>query len=146
MKRQGFVYKISIAPSMQAEEVVQQAFIRRYDELMTSLGPDEKVLFADSVHPELSIKSVLLMAGFRRETVIRTKSDRKRLNIQGAHDIETSHFTFVEGEKINVETTRQLQEKIERDYLTQTASHVILDNAYYQHANPSSAFLTNAIS
>ncbi|MFT5631868.1 MAG: transposase [Gammaproteobacteria bacterium] len=59
---------------------------------------------------------------------------RKRLNIQGALDLETFQFTLVEGEKINAQTTQQMLEKLERNNPTMTAIHVFLDNARYHHA------------
>ena len=52
MKRLGFVYKKSVPLSMQADEEAQQAFKDWYEGLLNSLLPNEKVLFADAVHPE----------------------------------------------------------------------------------------------
>ena len=65
---------------------------------------------------------------------LKATSGRKRLNIQGALDLETFQFTFVEGEKINAQTTRQMLEKLERNNQTMTAIHVFVDNARYHHA------------
>ena len=48
-----------------------------------------------------------------KKTAIKATSGRKPLNIQGALDLETFQFTFVEGEKINAQTTRQMLEKLE---------------------------------
>jgi transposase len=56
------------------------------------------------------------------------------LNIQGALDLEAFQFTFVEGEKINGQTTRQMLEKLEAKNPDITAIHVFLDNAQYHHA------------
>ena len=58
----------------------------------------------------------------------------RRLNIQGALDLETFLFTFVESEKINAQTTQQMLEKLEAKNPTMTAIHVFLDNARYHHA------------
>ena len=56
------------------------------------------------------------------------------MNIQGALDLEAFQFTFVEGEKINAQTTRQMLEKLEAKNPDITAIHVFLDNARYHHA------------
>ncbi len=65
---------------------------------------------------------------------LKATSGRKRLNIQGALDLETFRLTFVEGEKINARTTRQMLEKLERNNPAITTIHVFLDNARYHHA------------
>ena len=56
------------------------------------------------------------------------------MNIHGALDLETFQFIFVESEKINARTTRQMLEKLETKNPTMTAIHVFLDNARYHHA------------
>ena len=55
-------------------------------------------------------------------------------NIQGAIDLEAFQFTFVEAEKINAHTTRQMLEKLEQNNRTRATIHVYLDNARYHHA------------
>jgi transposase len=69
-----------------------------------------------------------------QKTVIKSTSGRKRLNIQGALDLETFRFTFVEAEKINAQTTKQMLEKLERNNSAMTVIHVFVDNARYHHA------------
>ena len=77
------------------------------------------------------------MAGSQREKkdpALKASSGRKRLNVQGTLDLETFQFTFVSGEKINAETTKQMQEKLERNNPAMTAVHVFVDNA--PHLSP----------
>jgi len=112
----------------------QRAFIDWHEALMTSLPADEAVLFSDAVHPEYQSRAAHGWFPRGQKTALKTTSGRKRLNIQGALDLETFRFTFVEGERINAETTRQMLEKVERNYPALTAIHVILDNARYHHA------------
>ncbi len=134
MRRLGFEYKKPLALSAQADPDQQQAFIDWYEALMTALSPDEAVVFSDAVHPEYQSRPAHGWFPKGQKTAVKTTSGRKRLNIQGALNLETFQFTFVEGEKINAETTRQMLEKIEQSYPTKTAIHVILDNARYHHA------------
>jgi len=92
------------------------------------------VVFSDAVHPEHQIRPAHGWFPKGQKTAPKATSGRKRLNIQGALDLETLPFTFVEGEKINAQTTRQILEELERSTPTMTAIHVFLDNARYHHA------------
>ena len=49
-------------------------------------------------------------------------------------NLETFQFQFVEAEKINAQTTRQLLQKLETAYPSKRIIHVFLDNARYHHA------------
>ena len=98
------------------------------------LGADEMVVFSDAVHPEHQSRPAHGWFPKGQKTALKAASGRKRLNIQGALDLETFQFTFVEGEKINAETTRQMLEKLEAKNPAMKAIHVFLDNARYHHA------------
>ena len=134
MRRLGFVYKKPQSLPAQADEAKQAAFIARYEALMTGLGADEMVVFSDAVHPEHQSRPAHGWFPKGQKTALKAASGRKRLNIQGALDLETFQFTFVEGEKINAETTRQMLEKLEAKNPAMKAIHVFLDNARYHHA------------
>jgi transposase len=134
MRRLGFEYKKPQLLPAQADEAKQAAFIAQYEALMTGLAANEMVVFSDAVHPEHQSRPAHGWFPKGQKTALKATSGRKRLNIQGALDLETFQFTFVEGEKINAQTTRQMLEKLERNNPTMTAIHVFLDNARYHHA------------
>ena len=67
-----------------------------------SLRPDEKVMSSNTVHFEYQSRPAHDRFSKGQNTEAKTTSGRERLNIQGALDLETFQFTFVEGEKINV--------------------------------------------
>jgi transposase len=134
MRRLGFEYKKPQLLPAQADEVKQAAFIAMYEALMRELGADEMVVFSDAVHPEHQSRPTHGWFLKGQKTALKATSGRKRLNIQGALDLETFQFTFVEGEKINAQTTRAMLEKLERGNPTKTAIHVFVDNARYHHA------------
>ena len=134
MKRLGFVYKKPVTLSTQADEEAQQAFIELYEGLMNSLLPNEKVLFLNTVHPEYQSHPAHGWFPKDQKTEIKSTSGRKRVNIHGTLDLETSEFIFVESERINAEPNQQLQEEIENIYSTMGVIHVMLDNARYHHA------------
>ena len=134
MGRLGFVYKKPQSLPAQADEAKQAAFIAKYEALMMGLGADEMVVFSDAVHPEHQSRPAHGWFPKAQKMALKATSGRKRLNIQGALDLESFQFTFVEGEKINAHTTQQMLEKLEAKNPTMTAIHVFLDNARYHHA------------
>jgi hypothetical protein len=108
--------------------------IAHYEALMTGLRADEMVVFSDAVHPEHQSRPAHRWFPKTQKIALKATSGRKRLNIQGALDLETFQFTFVESEKINAQITQQMLEKLEAKNPTMTAIHVFLDNARYHHA------------
>lgn len=134
MHRLGFTYKKPQSLPAQADEAKQEAFIAAYDALLAGLGHDEMVVFSDAVHPTHQSRPAYGWFPKGQKTALKTSSGRGRLNIQGAIDLETFKFTFVEAEKINAITTRQILEKLERNNPHMRKIHVYLDNARYHHA------------
>lgn len=134
MHRLGFVYKKPQSLPAQADEAKQEAFIAAYEALMTGLRDDEMVVFSDAVHPTHQSRPAHGWFPKGQKTALKASSGRGRLNIQGALDLETFNFTFVEAEKINALTTRQMLEKLERNNPTMAVIHVYMDNARYHHA------------
>lgn len=134
MHRLGFVYNKPQSLPAQSDEAKQEAFIAAYEALMTGLGDDEMVVFSDAVHPTHQSRPAHGWFPKSQKTALKTSSGRGRLNIHGAIDLETFQFTFVEAEKINAVTTRQMLEKLERNNPTMATIHTYVDNARYHHA------------
>ena len=134
MRRPGFEYKKPLSLPAQADEARQAAFIAMYEALMRDLEADGMGIFSDAVHPEHRSRPAHGWFPKGQKTALKATSGRKRLNIQGAPDLEIFQFTFVEGEKINAQTTRAMLEKPERNNPTKATIHVFVDNARYHHA------------
>jgi len=134
MGRLGFVYKKPKLLPLAANEDAQRNFIKQYNSLCNGLMEDETIVFGDAVHPEHQSRPA--HGWFLRSSnpVIAATSGRKRINIQGALNLEDGLFRFVEAEKINAQTTRQLLQKLEDTYPAKRVIHVFLDNARYHHA------------
>jgi transposase len=134
MARLGFVYKKPKLLPLKASEDGQRDFIKQYNRLMNGLEADEAVVFGDAVHPEHQSRPA--HGWFLRDShpAIAATSGRKRLNIHGVLNLEDGLFRFVEAEKINARTTRQLLQKLEKTYPSKRIIHVFLDNARYHHA------------
>ena len=119
---------------MGADEAAQIAHIEAYEALLNGLEYDESVVFADAVHPEYQSRPAHGWFPKDEKVAIKATSGRKRLNIHGAFDMETSRLTWIEGERISAETTLNLLEKLQAAYPNKRVIHVFLDNARYHHA------------
>jgi len=117
-----------------ADEAAQIAHIKAYEALLNGLENDESVVFADAVHPEYQSRPAHGWFPRDEKVAIKATSGRKRLNIHGAFDLETSRLTWLEGERISAETTLSLLKKLEAAYPDKRVIHVFLDNARYHHA------------
>lgn len=134
MGRLGFCYKKPKALPLGADEAAQIAHIKAYEALLNGLGGDESVVFADAVHPEYQSRPAHGWFPRDEKVAIKATSGRKRLNIHGAFDLETSRLTWLEGERISAETTLSLLKKLEAAYPDKRVIHVFIDNARYHHA------------
>lgn len=134
MARLGFAYQKPKLLPLKAKEGEQREFIRKYNALCNELMANETIVFGDAVHPEHQSRPAhgWFLRGSR--PAIPATSGRKRLNIHGVLNLETFQFQFVEAEKINAKTTRQLLQKLEDTYPSKLLIHVFLDNARYHHA------------
>ena len=116
---------------MGADEAAQIAHIEAYEALLNGLENDESVVFADAVHPEYQSRPAHGWFPRDEKVAIKATSGRKRLNIQGAFDLETSGPAWVEGQRIAAQTTLTLLEKLEAAYPDKRVIHVFLDKARY---------------
>lgn len=134
MARLGFEYRKPVPLPAVANEAAQEAFIREYETLLNGLPDDEAVLFADAVHPEYQSRPAHGWFPEDSNPAVKTTSGRQRINIHGALNLESFDFSFVESEKINAVTTRQLLTKIETANPAKRVIHLFVDNAKYHHA------------
>lgn len=134
MARLGFQYRKPAPLPAVADEAAQEKFIREYEALLNGLPDDEAVLFADAVHPEYQSRPAFGWFPKDSKPGVRTTSGRQRVNIHGAVNLETFDFRFVQSERIDARTTRQLLEKIEAAYPSKRVIHLFVDNARYHHA------------
>ncbi len=108
MARLGFVYKKPKLLPLEAKEDEQREFIKKYNTLCNQLMADEAIVFGDAVHREHQSRPAHGWFPRGSRPAIAATSGRKRINIHGMLNLETFQFQFVETEKINAETTRQL--------------------------------------
>jgi len=141
LHRLGFAYKqiIGIPGGLNAEK--QMAFLKEYTELKENKKEDEVILFGDGVHPTHNLHKTKAWIKKGEEKQVRTNTGRKRLNINGALNLETmtpvTHFS----ETINAQTTMELFDKIQLVYKDKTTIYLIIDNATYYKNKDVKAYL-----
>lgn len=141
LHRLGFAYKqiIGIPGGLNAEK--QMAFLREYQTLKKNKQNDEVILFGDGVHPTHNLHKTKAWIKKGEEKQVRTNTGRKRLNINGALNLETmipiTHFS----ETINAQTTMELFDKIQLEYINKTTIYLIIDNATYYKNKDVKAYL-----
>lgn len=137
----GFTYKqiIGVPGNLNAEK--QMAFVKAYEELKERKKEDEVILFGDGVHPTHNIQKTKAWVKKGEEKQVRTNTGRKRLNINGALNLETMTVTSYFSETINAQTTIELFDKIQLAYRDKTTIYLMIDNATYYKNKEVKAYL-----
>jgi hypothetical protein len=79
----------------------QAAFIKKYENLPSTIGDDEAVLFGDAVHPTHAVRPVGCWGSKDVQIAVPQSSGRQRLNIHGAIDLETGKTRMIEAATVN---------------------------------------------
>jgi transposase len=129
LRRLGFSYKqTTLFPSkMNPEE--QKGWQTIFDEARKNING--VVLYMDGVHPQHN--SCTGKAWIRRgeQKFVPSNTGRKRLNINGAYNVDTQEIVTHFCETINAQTTIELFTKIEAAYPMATSIYLVCDNASY---------------
>ena len=141
LHRLGFAYKqiIGIPGGLNAEK--QEAFIKEYQTLKKNKTETEVILFGDGVHPTHNLHKTKAWIKKGEQKQVRTNTGRKRLNINGALNLETMTPVTYFSETINAQTTMELFDKIQFVYKDKTTIHLIIDNATYYKNKDVKAYL-----
>jgi transposase len=134
LARLGFEYRKPKALPRVASTEKQANFITMYQRLMTELGADEAVYFADAVHPEYQTKPAYGWVKAGSNSAVPTTAGRGRVNIHGAVNLETCDVPFVEPTTVDGVSAAQRLAKIEARNPDKRLIHVIWDNAAYHKA------------
>lgn len=141
LHRLGFVYKQVIGIPGKLNEEKQKAFVKAYEELKKDKKDTEVILFGDGVHPTHNLHKTKAWIKRGEEKQVRTNTGRKRLNINGAFNLETLAVTTHFSETINAQTTMELFDKIQLEYIDKTTIYLIIDNATYYKNKDVKAYL-----
>lgn len=134
LHRLGFSYtKLHILPG-KLDVAKQEIWKKEYEQVKTTKKPEDKVYFLDGCHPQHNS-----IAGYawiytkeEKQKNIKTNTARKRVNLNGAVNIEDMDVIVLGEETINSESMIRIVEAIERKQPTGEI-YLILDNARYNH-------------
>jgi transposase len=131
LKRLGYVYKKPKIIPGKADPEAQKKFLKNYEKLKNKLKQNDKILFMDGVHPQHNTVAAYgwIKKGYEKE--IKSNSGRRRLNINGALDINTCKTTITFEETLNAITVLSLFKKLRKVYKKAEKIYIICDNAGY---------------
>ena len=141
LNRLGFVYKKTKLVPGKANADKQRAFLKEYHQLKKQMNPNDELLFMDGVHPQHNPISSYAWIPKGEEKEVPTNTGRKRININGAININNLEAIAREDKRINAQSTIELLKQIEAAYPKASNIYIILDNARYYHAKIVSEFL-----
>ena len=113
--------------------LAQEEFKEEYQTLKDSLNPEDRIYFLDASHPHHNNKSSYGWIPKGEERWIKTNTGRKRLNINGALNIEDLTIITRLEETINADAMILLIKNI-KEHQPEGQIYLILDNARYNHA------------
>jgi transposase len=132
LHRLGYVYKKPKVVPGKGDAQAQRDFLANdYTKIHENKGENDPVYFMDAVHPQHN--PVLAYGWIKRgeEQPVPTNTGRKRLNINGAIDLESLEPVVRFDETINAESTIALFKQLEQLNVLAVCIYVICDNARY---------------
>ena len=129
--RLNFVYKKPKHEPGKLDPEKQAAFVAEYEKLKEIKGENDPVYFMDASHPQFN--SIPAYGWIRRgvEKELKSNGGRKRVNINGAVNIESLRICVDFSKTINDRSTLRLCRKLETGHPDAGEIHVVLDNATY---------------
>ena len=131
LHRLGFTYKKPKHVPGKLDSAKQAAFIAEYEKLRKNQGKNDPVDFGDGCHPQFN--SIPAFGWIRRgeEKELKSNCGRRRVNINGAVDIDTLETVTDFADSVNSQSTIRLFDKLEAKHPDAKVIHVIVDNAKY---------------
>jgi transposase len=141
LHRWGYVYKKPKLVPGKADAKAQEDFISSYRELKNTKGAMDPIYFMDGTHPQHN--SVVAYGWIKKGTTkeIKSNTGRRRLNINGAIDIENTSISVDYGASINAQSTISLMKEIELKHTEAKNIYIICDNARYYRSRKVKEYL-----
>ncbi|MDR4503210.1 MAG: IS630 family transposase [Candidatus Scalindua sp.] len=141
LHRIGYTYKKSKLVPGKADSKAQEEFVKFYKELKETKGVNDHIYFMDDAHPQHN--SVAAYGWIKKGKVKELKSNtgRKRLNINGAINIEKMSPVVGYSNSINAQSTISLLKKIESKHPDAESIYTICDNARYYRSKKVKEYL-----
>ena len=142
LHRLGFVYKKPKVIPGKVDSTKQTEFIEQYQDLKKSLGPNDRIYFADATHPQHNTMLAYgwILKGKAHDKYIKSNTGRKRLNLNGALNLKDKTAVVLEEQTINANATINLLTAI-KEKQRSGKIYIILDNASYHHSKVVTSWL-----
>ena len=140
LHRMGFTYKKAKKLPGKANAERQQEFVEQYQQLKTIKKPEDQIYFMDGCHPLHNSIAAYCWVKRGSEKELKSNTGRKRININGAYNLEKQEVIYQEDERINAESTCKLLDKTTRQQPTGMI-FIIADNARYYRSKIVRAYL-----
>jgi transposase len=144
LHRQGFVYKKPKLVPGKADPEAQEGFLADYQNLKQNKGENDVILFMDAVHPQHN--PVLGYGWIKRgeDREVPSNTGRRRLNINGAVDLERLEPVVRYDDTIDAASTIALFDQILLTYAYAACIYIICDNAPYYRSKAVQAYLQDS--
>ena len=133
LHRLGFVYKKTKVIPGKVNREKQEQFKGEYKVLKATKKPEDKIYFVDASHPHHNNRPFYGWIYKGEEKAIKTNSGRKRINLNGALNLEDMDITVLVEETINSQAMMRLILTLEEKQPIGEI-YLILDNASYNHS------------
>jgi transposase len=144
LHRLKFVYKKPQVVPGKSDPLAQGRFVEQYEKLKENKGDKDPVYFMDGTHPQHNTMPAYgwIKEGEAKE--IKSNTGRKRLNINGALNIEDLRVVARFDDSINAQSTLALLHQLERRHAEAETIYVICDNAAYYRSTLVSDYLKDS--
>lgn len=138
LKKLGFSYKKPTVIPGKMDPVAQLKYLQKYEKLRRSGNP---LYFMDGVHPQHNSQPNYGWILKGKEKALRSNTGRKRLNINGALNIDTLELMASPVESLNKDNTINFFKKILKKHKNDKKIYIICDNAAYYRNKEVTKFL-----
>lgn len=144
LHRLGFVYKKPKLIPGKANAEQQEKFIEELQQIEAELKPTDEIIYMDGVHPQHNSKPAYGWFEKGVEAPLKANSGRKRININGALNIDNLDVIINVGDSVNAQSTIELFKKLELQYPHADRIVIVCDNARYYKSEMVSEYLKHS--
>jgi len=131
LHRLGYVYKKPKLVPGKADPAAQEAHLEEYRKLKQAKGEHDPIYFMDATHPQHNPVLAYGWIKHGEDRNVRSNTGRRRLNINGAIDLDRLEPVVRFDDTIDADSTIALFKQLEALNLAATWIYVICDNARY---------------
>jgi transposase len=140
LHRLHFTYKKTKQLPGKVDPVKQEQFKKEYASLKQTMKPEDKIYFVDATHPQHNNMPFYGWIYKGETKTIKANSGRKRLNLNGALNLENMDITVLSEKTIDTQAMKRLIRELDRKRGIGNI-YLIVDNAKYNHSRELKEFL-----